>query len=90
MWGEWWIWGAVAVILAIGEVLLPGFVGLRGLQRQLPFGHRRLKLQHTHLGGAQRELCAQVIQPDHHLSRLNHPIPFGRLRDLDDAAANFI
>jgi len=26
MWGEWWIWGAVAVILAIGEVLLPGFV----------------------------------------------------------------
>jgi membrane protein implicated in regulation of membrane protease activity len=26
MWAEWWVWGAAAVVLAIGEVLLPGFV----------------------------------------------------------------
>lgn len=26
MWAEWWIWGAAAVLLAVGEVLLPSFV----------------------------------------------------------------
>ena len=26
MWAAWWIWGAAAVVLAIGEVLLPSFV----------------------------------------------------------------
>lgn len=26
MWAAWWVWGAVAVVLAIGEVLLPAFV----------------------------------------------------------------
>jgi len=26
MWALWWVWGAAAVILAIGEVLLPSFV----------------------------------------------------------------
>lgn len=26
MWATWWIWGAAAVVLAIGEVLLPSFV----------------------------------------------------------------
>lgn len=26
MWALWWVWGAVAVGLAIGEILLPGFV----------------------------------------------------------------
>ncbi|NKX45267.1 NfeD family protein [Roseicyclus persicicus] len=26
MWAEWWVWGAAAVVLAIGEVILPGFV----------------------------------------------------------------
>ncbi len=26
MWGEWWIWGAAAIVLAVGEVLLPSFV----------------------------------------------------------------
>jgi membrane protein implicated in regulation of membrane protease activity len=26
MWAAWWIWGAAAVVLAVGEVLLPGFV----------------------------------------------------------------
>ncbi len=26
MWGEWWVWGAAAVVLAIGEVILPSFV----------------------------------------------------------------
>lgn len=26
MWGEWWVWGVAAVILAIGEVLLPSFL----------------------------------------------------------------
>jgi len=25
-WAEWWIWGAAAIVLAIGEVLLPTFV----------------------------------------------------------------
>lgn len=24
--GDWWIWGVAAVILAVGEVLLPSFV----------------------------------------------------------------
>jgi membrane protein implicated in regulation of membrane protease activity len=26
MWALWWVWGAAAVVLAIGEVLLPSFV----------------------------------------------------------------
>ncbi len=26
MWFEWWVWGAAAIVLAIGEVLLPSFV----------------------------------------------------------------
>jgi len=26
MWYEWWVWGAAAIVLAIGEVLLPSFV----------------------------------------------------------------
>jgi len=26
MWAEWWIWGVAAIVLAIGEVLIPGFV----------------------------------------------------------------
>lgn len=26
MWAAWWVWGAAAVVLAIGEVLLPSFV----------------------------------------------------------------
>jgi membrane protein implicated in regulation of membrane protease activity len=26
MWAAWWIWGAAAVVLAVGEVLLPSFV----------------------------------------------------------------
>jgi membrane protein implicated in regulation of membrane protease activity len=26
MWGEWWVWGVAAIILAVGEVLLPSFV----------------------------------------------------------------
>ncbi len=26
MWTEWWVWGAAAVLLAVGEVLLPSFV----------------------------------------------------------------
>jgi membrane protein implicated in regulation of membrane protease activity len=26
MWALWWVWGAAAVLLAIGEVLLPSFV----------------------------------------------------------------
>jgi len=25
-WAAWWVWGAAAVVLAIGEVLLPAFV----------------------------------------------------------------
>jgi len=26
MWAAWWVWGVAAVGLAIGEVLIPGFV----------------------------------------------------------------
>lgn len=26
LWAEWWVWGAAAIILAIGEVILPTFV----------------------------------------------------------------
>ena len=26
VWSAWWAWGAAAVVLAIGEVLLPSFV----------------------------------------------------------------
>lgn len=26
MWNEWWVWGAAAFVLAIGEILLPSFV----------------------------------------------------------------
>lgn len=26
MWSEWWVWGAAAIVLAIGEVLLPSYV----------------------------------------------------------------
>ncbi len=26
MWADWWVWGVAAVVLAIGEVLIPGFV----------------------------------------------------------------
>ncbi|WP_296426165.1 hypothetical protein [Yoonia sp.] len=26
MWDQWWLWGAAALVLAIGEVLLPSFV----------------------------------------------------------------
>jgi membrane protein implicated in regulation of membrane protease activity len=26
IWNAWWIWGAAAVVLAVGEVLLPSFV----------------------------------------------------------------
>lgn len=26
MWYEWWVWAAAAIVLAIGEVLLPSFV----------------------------------------------------------------
>jgi membrane protein implicated in regulation of membrane protease activity len=26
MWAAWWVWGVAAVVLAIGEVLIPGFV----------------------------------------------------------------
>jgi membrane protein implicated in regulation of membrane protease activity len=26
MWDQWWVWGAAALILAVGEVLLPSFV----------------------------------------------------------------
>ncbi|PWK59726.1 NfeD family protein [Roseicyclus mahoneyensis] len=26
MWAAWWIWGAAAVVLAVAEVLIPGFV----------------------------------------------------------------
>lgn len=25
-WAAWWVWGAAAVVLAIGEVLLPSFI----------------------------------------------------------------
>lgn len=26
MWAAWWVWGAAAIVLAVGEVLLPSFV----------------------------------------------------------------
>jgi membrane protein implicated in regulation of membrane protease activity len=26
MWGAWWVWGVAAVVLGVGEVLLPSFV----------------------------------------------------------------
>ncbi|MBF9057611.1 hypothetical protein HKCCSP123_00305 [Rhodobacterales bacterium HKCCSP123] len=26
MWADWWVWGVAGVVLAIGEVLIPGFV----------------------------------------------------------------
>ena len=26
MWAAWWVWGAAALVLAVGEVLLPSFV----------------------------------------------------------------
>lgn len=26
MWAAWWAWGAAAIVLAVGEVLLPSFV----------------------------------------------------------------
>lgn len=26
MWAAWWVWGAAALVLALGEVLLPSFV----------------------------------------------------------------
>jgi len=26
MWADWWVWCVAAVLLAIGEVLLPGYV----------------------------------------------------------------
>jgi membrane protein implicated in regulation of membrane protease activity len=26
MWAAWWVWGVAAVLLAIAEVLVPGFV----------------------------------------------------------------
>lgn len=26
LWNEWWVWGAAAILLAIGEVILPTFV----------------------------------------------------------------
>lgn len=26
MWAAWWAWGAAALLLAIGEVLLPGYI----------------------------------------------------------------
>lgn len=26
MWAAWWVWGAAAVVLAVAEVLIPGFV----------------------------------------------------------------
>jgi membrane protein implicated in regulation of membrane protease activity len=26
MWGEWWIWAVAAILLAVGEVILPSFV----------------------------------------------------------------
>ena len=33
MWAAWWVWGVAAVGLAIGEVLIPGFV-LLGFARR--------------------------------------------------------
>lgn len=26
MWAAWWVWGIAAIVLAVGEVLLPSFV----------------------------------------------------------------
>lgn len=26
MWAAWWVWGAAAIVLAVGEVVLPSFV----------------------------------------------------------------
>ena len=26
MFAEWWVWGSAAILLAIGEVLLPGYI----------------------------------------------------------------
>ena len=26
MWGEWWVWMAAGLVLAVGEVLLPSYV----------------------------------------------------------------
>ena len=26
MWADWWVWGVAAIVLATGEVLIPGFV----------------------------------------------------------------
>jgi Membrane protein implicated in regulation of membrane protease activity len=26
MFSEWWVWGSAAILLAIGEVLLPGYI----------------------------------------------------------------
>ena len=26
MWNEWWVWGTAALVLAVGEVLLPSWV----------------------------------------------------------------
>lgn len=26
MWNEWWVWGVAALVLAVGEVLLPSWV----------------------------------------------------------------
>ena len=26
LWNEWWVWGAAAIILAVGEVILPSFI----------------------------------------------------------------
>lgn len=26
MWSAWWVWGVAAIVLAVGEVLLPSFV----------------------------------------------------------------
>lgn len=26
MWAEWWIWAVAAILLAVGEVILPSFV----------------------------------------------------------------
>lgn len=26
LWNEWWVWAAAAIVLAIGEVILPSFV----------------------------------------------------------------
>jgi membrane protein implicated in regulation of membrane protease activity len=26
LWGAWWVWGVAAIVLAVGEVILPSFV----------------------------------------------------------------